>query len=156
MCYLSRMNRLILTASGIIVLSIFSLAPFWKVVVVPEWPVRVVDKNNLPFPGVRVRQHWHHYSFDGSGTSSDYGGEEDLISNQDGMIVFPKRSFNVSLVGIAVANIGTPLRWINPHSSSGPSSFLICLSAGCGHSEPGYNGKLEQLHGASITVESDE
>lgn len=149
------MNRVILILWGIVVLAIVAFAPVWKVVVVPEWSVKVVDKNGRSVPGAEIRQHWHHYSFDGSGLDSDYGGEQEFISNADGKITFPERSFKASLFSMAFAYVGTPLRWINPHSSTGPTSYLICLSISCGYTEPTYRGNSEVLLNTSIVVESD-
>ena len=150
------MNRLIWVISGVIVLAIVSIAPVWTVVVVPEWPVKVVDKNGRSVAGVEIRQHWHHYSFDGSGIDSDYGGEQEFVSSPEGLIVFPARSFKASLLSIAFAFVGTPLRWINPHSSTGPTSYLVCLSVSCDYSTPTYRGNSDALVNTSVVVESDE
>lgn len=137
----------------LIVLLVVACLPVFKVVVVPQWPIKVVDISGQLVSNFEVRQHWNHYSFDGSGIDSPYGGEEDLRSNASGDIIFPERSFHASFLRIAFAKIGSPLRWINVHASTGESSYFICLSGSCSYeSEPHYRGNAAELEKNTLVV----
>lgn len=109
----------------------------------------------MPQPGVEVRQHWNHYSFDGSGVGGIYGGEEDRRTGSDGEITFPERSFRTSAFRWGLATIGTPLRWINIHASTGPHSSLMCPEQAC-EGLHWYTGNKSQIENTILTVESPE
>jgi hypothetical protein len=149
------MNRRQKILVGVLVVCGAMFVPFWKVVVVPEWPITVVDESGESKPGIEVRQYWNHYSFDGSGISGFYGGQETGTSDANGVIVFPERSFRASLFGVAFAYVGTPLRWINPHASSGPHSYFICPRESCSDTK-WYRGNQSELENSVLTIESEE
>lgn len=147
-----KLSNIIITS--LIAVALLAFLPIFKVVVVPEWPINVVDQAGQPVGDFEVREIWHHYSFDGSGIDPAYGGEEELRSNSSGEIIFSERSFRASLFGIAFAKVGSPLRWINVHSSTGESAYFICLSGSCSYeSSPHYRGNAEELSKKTLVVE---
>ena len=77
------------TVLGILVLLL--IFPF-KTVVVPSWPVRVVDETGRPIPGIYVTEHWQHYMLD------DYGQEEMRSTDSYGAVEFSERSIRSSVV----------------------------------------------------------
>jgi hypothetical protein len=131
---------------------VLALVPSIEIVVVPEWPMRVVDTAGNPVAGAEVRQHWNHYSFNASGTGDAYGGEEILASDANGQIVFPERSFRVGLLSLALSKIGGPFRWFDLHASTGPSAYFVCYNVSCRYSEPTYRGEPEELLNTVIVV----
>ena len=149
---MNRRQKILVT---VLLLCAAMFVPFWKVVVVPEWPIRVVDESGQSKPGIEVRQHWNHYSFDGSGIGGFYGGEDTRTSDANGAIVFPERSFRASPLRIAFAYVGNPLRWINPHASTGPHSYFICPSESCSDTK-WYRGNQSDLENNVLTIESEE
>ncbi len=139
---------------SVVTIAVLAMVPMFKVVVVPQWPIKVVDEAGQPVNDFEVRQHWLHYSFDGSGLNPAYGGEETLQSSSSGEIIFPERSFRASLLGIVFAKIGSPLRWINVHSSTEESAYFNCLSGSCPYeSSPHYRGKTDELKKNILVVE---
>jgi hypothetical protein len=139
----------------LVVAFVASFFPVMKVTTVPAWTIRVVDEHGVPQSEVEVRQHWNHYSFDGGGFSGRYGGEEARVSDSNGEIAFPERSFRTSAAQWAFATIGTPLRWINVHASTGPHASFICLNASCSMG-PWYHGNRSELENNVLTIQSDE
>ena len=139
----------------LVVAFVASFFPVMKVTTVPAWTIRVVDEQGIPQPAVAVRQDWNHYSFDGGGYSGLYGGQEDRVSDSNGEIAFPERGFRTSPAMWAFATIGTPLRWINVHASTGPHAYFICLNASCSIG-PWYRGSSSELENNVLTIQSDE
>ncbi len=131
------------------------LVPLIKVTVVPERTIGVLDEQGNPQNDIEVRQIWNHYSFDGSGLSGLYGGEEVRTSSANGEITFPERSFRVGAASWLWATLGSPLRWINVHASTGPHSYFICIDTNCAQ-PPWYRGNPEDLENNVLIVESEE
>jgi hypothetical protein len=75
----------------ILVLPLLALAYPFETTVVPEWKIRVVDEIGNPFVGARVVQQWDHYSL-------GIGGGEEKWADEDGYVVFPKRTARSSLL----------------------------------------------------------
>ncbi len=148
------MKRIAAGTLGIVLLVLFCMLPIFEVVVVPAWTINVLDSDAQPLAGIKVEQHWHHWSFDGSGMSGSYGGTELGVSNAAGEIDFPKRSFRASLFNIAASTIGSPMRWINVHESTGPRSTFYCKNASCFSDGPHYRGNSDDLLKNVITVKS--
>ena len=93
------------------------LYPF-KTTVVPDWKVRIVDEAGNPMRSFRVREVWQHY------TIETYSHEEDLITDGDGYVTFPKRTVRGSLL----VRIGWPMvNVLNVHASFGPSAYVSIL-----------------------------
>jgi hypothetical protein len=93
------------------------LYPF-KTTVVPDWKVRIVDEAGNPMRSFRVREVWQHY------TIETYSHEEDLITDGDGYVTFPKRTVRGSLL----VRIGWPMvNVINVHASFGPHAYVSIL-----------------------------
>jgi hypothetical protein len=149
------MNRTRLVAIIIVFTVVVLFIPIIKVVVVPQWTIHVVNEAGDPQGDVDVRQHWRHYSFDGSGINDVYGGEEVRSSDLNGEIVFPERAFRASALSWLAAKVGSPERWINIHSSTGPSSYFICMNASCDVG-PSYRGRERDLENNVLTVESED
>jgi len=142
-------------AIGILAFFAFFALPVIPVEVVPQWTVRVTDEQGHPRPNT-VREIWHHYSFDGSGLNPLYGGEEDLVTDDQGVVVFPERRIHVSLGMWGIATVGTPMRWINIHASTGPYAYLLCLNPSCGYAPDTYSGDRESLENTTLIIPSPE
>jgi hypothetical protein len=74
----------------ILVLLVLAAAYPFETTAVPEWKIRVVDETGTAFGGARVVQQWDHYSL-------GIGGGEEKWSNEDGYVVFPRRTVRGSL-----------------------------------------------------------
>ena len=93
------------------------LYPF-KTTVVPEWRLRIVDEAGNPLRATRVREVWQHYTIESA------SHEEDLITDGDGYVTFPRRTVRGSLL----VRIGTPLvNVLNVHASFGPRAWVLVL-----------------------------
>lgn len=69
------------------------LLPYpFKTTVVPDWKVRIVDEAGNPMRSFRVREVWQH------ATIETYSHHEDLITDGDGYVTFPKRTVLGSLL----------------------------------------------------------
>ena len=91
--------------------------PF-DITVVPEWKLRVVDQTGQPLRGNRVRESWCHY------TLETRCHEEELTSDSDGYIRFPRRAIRANFVTWAAKFL---VRLVNVHSSFGPSASVFYL-----------------------------
>lgn len=88
---------------ALIVLGTFLLYPFQSTTV-PSQSVLVVTEDWRPVQGAGVRQSWQNYSIEA------YGHEEDLLTDADGRVSFPRRTVRASLLRRAlrpVANVIT-------------------------------------------------
>lgn len=92
------------------------LYPF-ETMVVPEWRIKIVDELEAPISSVVVRQSWQHYSM-------ELGGhEEDLTTDDDGYVTFPRRTIKANLFSRAIVpTINTIL--LREHASFGPSASV--------------------------------
>lgn len=104
----------VLALLGLIVLLIY---PF-ETTVVPEWKIRIVDEAGDPLRVTRVREVWQHYTIESA------SHEEDLITDGDGYVTFPRPTVRGSLL----VRIGVPIvNGLNVHASFGPSAWVLVL-----------------------------
>jgi hypothetical protein len=75
----------------VIALGIVFLYPF-ESTVLPSQNVLVVTEAWRPIQDVKVRQIWQHYSFESE------GHEEDLTTDANGRITFPRRTIRASIL----------------------------------------------------------
>jgi hypothetical protein len=87
---LPRTIRIALVALLVVVVLVL-VYPF-KTVVVPAWPLRVIDNSNRPIAGINVTEHWQHYLLE------DEGHEVLQRSDEFGAVSFPERSIRASLL----------------------------------------------------------
>ena len=100
-----------------------ALVPFFTVQIVPEWHLRVADEKGQPLPGLVLTQRWRHYSLE------FWRGEdhvEDVTTDELGNVRFPERRISISGVQYLAAKARDLLVSWNPHSSRGPSSYVLC------------------------------
>lgn len=118
----------------VIILLVLSMVPF-KTTVVPEWKLRIIDENGNPYKGLMVIQHCQdatlEYNCDGLETNP--------YTDQDGYVVFPKRTVQMSLTIRVLATMVSLLRHlITPHSSLG-IRVSISASGSFGYQVLEYN-----------------
>lgn len=82
----------------LVVLGVVVFYPF-KSTVVPEQNVLVVTEDWRPIQGVRVRQIWKNYSVEAD------GHEEDRPTDENGRVLFPRRTVRANLLWRAVRPI---------------------------------------------------
>jgi hypothetical protein len=92
----------------------------YQTTVVPEWKIRVVDENGQPFAGARVRQQWHHYSY-------DLNDGDDRTADGNGYVVFPERTFTAPLLYRALRS-GLAYVLTLAHGSTGIRASVWALS----------------------------
>lgn len=91
------------------------LYPF-KMNVVPEWRVRVVDQERTPLRRVEVTEYWSHLSVE----LDDH--QADSTTDDEGYVTFPARSIRVSLLRRGIYPFIKVLRHDGEY---GPSAYLI-------------------------------
>lgn len=107
---------------GALVLLVVLLYPF-QTTVVPEQHVLVVNQDMRPIKGVLVRQIWQHYSLERR------GHEEDVLTDVEGRVTFPKRTMRSNLVWRIcgpVVNVVTQ----GVHASFGIHTHMLALGEG--------------------------
>src|SRR2546421_7309088 len=82
----------------LLVFGVVLLYPFQSTVV-PEQHVLVVTEDWRPIPGVRVRQIWKNYSIEA------VGHEEDIATDENGHVFFPRRTVRANILWRAVRPI---------------------------------------------------
>jgi hypothetical protein len=82
-----RSHRSWLILVGIAIILLFPYAT----TIAPEWKIRVVDETGKPYVRVRVQEFWDHYSYDVS-------GYEERDTDENGYVVFPRRTFIAPLL----------------------------------------------------------
>jgi hypothetical protein len=105
----------------IIVLVIMLLVYPFKVTVVPEWSVKVVDENGKPLPGAYVEEFARQWTL-------DYDHHAAVCTNLNGEAQFPRETLRV---GVAVH----AAKWISllgPHASLGPVDIVAVERLGYG------------------------
>jgi len=102
----------------LVALAVVALYP-WESIVVPEWRVRIVDQSGSPLRNTGVREGWQHYSLESR------GHEEDLLTDTEGYVTFPRRTIRSPL---AVRIVRPIINALNPHHSSGPIASVIVLA----------------------------
>ena len=90
----------------------------WKTTVVPEWRVKIIEQSGAPVRDTAVREVWHHSSLESA------SHQEELITDKDGYVTFPRRTIRVPLV---VRAFRPMVNALNPHGSSGPFAVVIVL-----------------------------
>lgn len=101
-------------------LAVVALYPL-ETTVVPEWRVRIVDEAGAPLRNTGIREVWKHYSIESE------SHEQDLLTDNDGYVTFPKRTIQA---GLAFRIVKSAINALNPHGSSGPGAYLITLAPG--------------------------
>jgi hypothetical protein len=99
---LGRRCRLAL-ATALLLLLLLLLYPF-QTIIVPSWPLRVVDNSEQPVAGIKVTEHWQHYLLESE------GHEEIKVSNGDGSVAFPERIIRAGLLSRFLATMGKTFR----------------------------------------------
>lgn len=98
-------------------MTLLLLYPF-QTTVVPDWKVRIVDEAGNPISSFRVREVWQHYTIEST------SHQEDLITDGEGYVTFPKRTVRGSLL----VRIGRPMvNVLNVHASFGPKAYVSVL-----------------------------
>ncbi len=102
---------------------------------IPEWRIRVVDKNMIPVKNVVVFQTWSHGSLLGE-------SKDTLISNDEGYVIFPERNLFLPII------IRIPLRFLQllnnllmPHGSQIDGHAMVGSPEVGGISWLSYYGK---------------
>ena len=107
----------------IILLAIVLFFPFYDSVVSPEWEIQFVNRDGSRSSTLKLDQVWKDYSLE---WFSHETRETNLITDSNGYIKLPERKIRVSICQILSSKIRDRLMSINPHSSAGPSSYIIC------------------------------
>lgn len=116
------MKRLF-TIFFIILLSTILFYPFSDSVVSPEWEIQLFYKNGSPASSIKLDQVWKDYSLE---WFSDENRESNLQTDFNGYIKLPERKIRVSIFQFFSSKVRDKIMGINPHSSFGPSSYIIC------------------------------
>lgn len=112
-------GKIILIA--LIVAAVLSLIPF-HTTAAPEWKIQVVDENDIPYQRQRVRQFCRDYSLQTDCEEI----EADQYTDENGYVVFPKRTIRLSLA-LRAANFAINIfQSIEGHTSFeiGPNFFV--------------------------------
>jgi hypothetical protein len=98
----------------LIAAAVLSLIPY-HTTAAPEWKIHVVDENNVPYQRQRVRQFCRDYSLQTDCEEI----ESDQYTNENGYVVFPKRTIRLSLL-MRAANFAINIfQSIGGHTSFG-------------------------------------
>lgn len=116
-------NKKILIAF-LIVLGILLVLPLFPEVVVPQWAFRLVYENGESAKDISVEQAWKEYSLE-FWRNEEHVAESEP-SDDNGYITLPAREIQISLIQILLARIRNAVADINPHSSFGPHSYVVC------------------------------
>lgn len=108
-------------------LIVLSIIPF-ETTIIPKWKIQAVNKLGKPVENVEIRQVWNHYSFDYSAINDK---EETLITDNNGFVVFPKRTIRASFLERFFVRILDMLKIFLPHSSQGIQVSIICINKSC-------------------------
>lgn len=113
-----RYKKLIIVA---VVVMLF--IPFFSFTIVPEWELLLVDEEGVAVSGVRIDNVWKDYSLEfWRGEHSDRG----LSCDSNGYIKLPSGEINISIFQHVTAKLRDLAASINPHSSFGPHSYILC------------------------------
>lgn len=98
----------------LVALLCFSLVlcfPF-KITVLPEWKVKVVDADGRQVAGAKVNQSWNHFTL-------GFDGGVERWTNADGYVVLPEQTIRASILRRIVFSIlaAIPIPW--SHASAG-------------------------------------
>jgi hypothetical protein len=117
---LTQKKKVLLTLFLIVVIAIL---PLLEVTVVPEWQIQFVDENENAVQNARVIQVWKDYSIQ---WFLNMEGTDTIMTDSNGFIVFPERNIRVSLLGLLIGWLWEVSPSINPHTSYGKHSYVIC------------------------------
>jgi hypothetical protein len=109
---------------AVFLIMVLSVLPIFEETVVPEWQIQFVDENGKSIQNQRVQQTWEDYSKQWFSSSS--GWDETKITDANGFITLPERHIRVSLLEFLLGWLWDVSPRINPHSSYGKSSFVLC------------------------------
>lgn len=102
---------------GLLLIATLLLYPF-ETTVVPEWRIHVSDQNGKSMRGIPIREVWSNYLIE----SHDH--EEDLLTDADGYITFPRRTIKANFL---VRIVKTTINKLNVHGGSGPTAYLLVI-----------------------------
>ncbi len=114
-----------------VVCALAFLVPF-KVTIVPEWRLVVVDEGGSPMQAIGVRQSWQHYTLEAE------GHEDDARTDASGVVVFPERSTWANGLRFVVGAIKSAEAGV--HAGFGPSAFIMTLAGPCFGGSVDYEG----------------
>jgi hypothetical protein len=105
----------------------------------PEWEVKVVDESGNGISGVTVREAYKDYS------AEAIGSERDLISNEQGIVIFPLKKVRNSGLKRLVARVSSLNAGV--HASFGRHAYVFAFGKCEGDSVK--NGYVEDWTGGS-------
>ena len=103
-----------------------SFIPF-PTVIVPEWKLKVVTENGLPYKNQLVRQFCYNHTLGVSPCS--YANDSMQLTDENGYVSFPERKFYMSLSGRIVRSIANTLMLL-AHGSVGTEVYLDSPGSG--------------------------
>lgn len=121
----------------LILLCIVLLAIPVQTIEAPAWEVTVVDSHGNPVNGVTVREVFKDYSAWGQ------QGEYDLITSEQGKVIFPKREVRISFANKAIGVASSMTEGI--HASFGRHAHVFAFGKCTGDSVK--NGYVEDWTG---------
>ncbi len=80
----------------------------------PKTTIRVVDDENRPIPQIHVDRSWEHYGM-------ELRGEDDGISDKNGLVVFPRRGGIIQNPLVLIVQALAP---ISVHASTGKTTIV--------------------------------
>jgi hypothetical protein len=129
---------------GAISLGIISLIPI-QTLEAPLWKVSVVDESNKPVSGITVRESYKNYS------AEFEGGEQDLVTDAQGNVVFPTKKVRIPLLKRALVNISSATAGV--HASFGSHAHVFAFGNGV-EGDAVKNGFVEDWTGAPAANDS--
>jgi hypothetical protein len=107
---------------------IAGMLPVIPITVVPPWRIQVINGIGEPLVNQPMRQSWDDYSLE---FFSFWIHEEDTTTDVNGYVEFSERIVRISLFSLVIGKLRDITPQINPHSSYGKSSFVLCLDKTC-------------------------
>jgi hypothetical protein len=107
----------------VFLIMVAAILPIFEETVVPEWKIQFVDENGEAVQNQRVQQTWRDYSIQ---WFFSIDGSDITMTDMDGYVVLPERNIRVSLFDLLVGWLWEVTPRINPHTSYGKSSFVLC------------------------------
>jgi hypothetical protein len=94
-----------------------------KIIVAPEWDVRVIDSYGRPASGANVRGVWEEYSVENE------SHEEDRVAGGDGTVHFPLRTMRSS-IALRFTGCFANILAAGVHASCGGHAYLVDTKGG--------------------------
>jgi hypothetical protein len=129
---------------GAISLGIISLIPI-QTLEAPSWKVLVVDESNKPVSGIMVRESYKNYS------AEVEGGEQDLITDAQGRVMFSAKKVRIPLLKRALVAISSATAGV--HASFGSHAHVFAFGNGV-EGDSVKNGFVEDWTGAPAANDS--